>query len=303
MLSALLAVLASVANAAASVLQRKAARRLRGNDATGARMVWTLAHQSPWLGGIAAMLAGFLLQAAALATGPIAQVQPVLVLELGFTLVLSSLVFRSRLRWREWSAVLGMSAGLALLLVGLSPSGGDTRSAPAVGWVIGSVLTLALVGVLVLAGHRYHNARRAEYLGIATGVVFGYTAVLVAGMTAAYADGFVGVFEAWQTYAVVVSGPAGFFVLQHALRAGRLVASQPGMTLANPLVAIVWGVAVFGEQPRSGGWVVADVAGAALIAAFTVVLARSPLLQDDDKSDETDEAVPDRPPAARSQGR
>lgn len=290
MLSALLAVLASMANAAASVLQRMAARRLRGSDAAGIRMVWRLAHQAPWLGGIGAMLCGFLLQAAALATGPIAQVQPVLVLELGFTLLLSGMVLHTRgLRWREWSAVVGMSAGLALLLVGLSPSGGDTRSAAAFGWIVGSVLTLALVGVLVVVVHRYHNARRAEYLGIATGVMFGYTAVLVAGMTAAYADGFGGVFEAWQTYAVIVCGPAGFFLLQQALRAGRLVASQPGMTLADPLVAIAWGVAVFGEQPRSGGWVVADVVGAALIAAFTVVLARSPLLHDNHEGEPTPE--------------
>jgi drug/metabolite transporter (DMT)-like permease len=299
MLSVLFAVLASVANAAASVLQRKGARRLRGNEAAGLAMVWRLTHELPWLGGIGAMLCGFVLQAAALATGPIAQVQPVLVLELGFTLVLSSLVFRSRLGWREWSSVLGMSVGLALLLVGLSPKGGDTRSVPAFGWIIGSAITLALVGALVLAGHRYHNARRAEYLGIATGVMFGYTAVLVAGMTAAYADGFVGVFEAWQTYAIIVVGPAGFFLLQQALRAGRLVASQPGMTLADPLVAIAWGVVVFGEQPRSGGWVAADVAGAGLIAVFTVVLARSPLLHDDHGEEEES---PERPAPVRSRG-
>jgi hypothetical protein len=190
-------------------------------------------------------------------------------------------VFRSPLHRREWSAVIGMSVGLALLLLGLAPTGGNTRAAPALTWIIGTALTLAVVVLLVLAGHHYHHSRRAEYFGIATGILFGFTAVLVAGMTAAFADGFRGVFTAWQTYAVLAVGPAGFFLLQHALRAGRLVASQPGMTLADPLVAIVWGIVAFGEQPRGGPWIVADFAGAALIAGFTVVLAKSPLLRDD----------------------
>jgi len=49
------------------------------------------------------------------------------------------------------------------------------------------------------------------------------------------------VFTAWWTYLLIVSVPVGFFLLQSALQAGRLVASQPGITLANPLVAAVWG--------------------------------------------------------------
>jgi drug/metabolite transporter (DMT)-like permease len=294
-LSVLCAVLAAAANAAASVLQRKAARRGGPSDVGAVRMLLGLLRQGVWVGGIGCMLGGFLLQAAALATGPIALVQPVLVIELSFTLVLSGLVFRTRLHGREWTAVLGMSAGLALLLLGLAPSGGDPVRATGPTWLIGCVITLGVVGLLVGAGHRARNSRRAEFLGAATGVMFGFTAVLVAGITAVYGrTGFVGVFTAWQTYALVVFGPAGFFLLQYALRAGRLVASQPGMTLANPLVAIGWGVTAFGEQAQTGGWVIADVLGALLIGGCTVLLARSPLLHDDDDDDDdaAEEPVP-----------
>ena len=136
-----------------------------------------------------------------------------------------------------------------------------------------------VVVALVITGLRHRYAHRAAYLGVATGVTFGFTAALVAGMTAAFSGGFGGVFTAWQTYGVVLIGPAGFFLLQSALGAGRLVASQPGMTLANPLVAIGWGVAVFGEDVRGGGWIVADVLSTGVIAACTVALTRSPLLQ------------------------
>src|SRR5205085_939039 len=74
MLSVALAVLAALGNAAASVLQRKADREEPEGQATGLALLWHLVHRPPWLGGIAAMIVAFLLQAAALATGAIALV-------------------------------------------------------------------------------------------------------------------------------------------------------------------------------------------------------------------------------------
>jgi hypothetical protein len=79
---------------------------------------------------------------------------------------------------------------------------------------------------------------------------------------------------------VLVLGPAGFVLLQNALRAGRLVASQPGMTLANPLVAVGWGVTAFGERVNTAGWLVLAGFGAGLMVTSTITLARSPALAD-----------------------
>ena len=128
-LSIVLAVLAAAANATASVLQRKGNRRQRDDGSLSPRVVWDLLHEPVWLGGVSAILTGFLLQAAALATGPIALVQPILVVELAFTLLLSSRVFHSQLHTREWVAVAGMSAGVAVLLVALGAHGGDAHRA------------------------------------------------------------------------------------------------------------------------------------------------------------------------------
>lgn len=294
-LSVVLAVLAAMANATASVLQRKAARRQPEDDALSVRILWDLAHQPVWIGGITAIVVGFAFQAAALATGPILLIQPILVVELAFTLVLSGFVFRSRLQAREWTAVAGMSVGVALLLVAFAPGGGDPRQASALAWALGCGVTVAVVGTLVLLGYRARHARRAAFLGIATGVWFGFTAALVAGMTAAFEAGFGEAMRSWQTWSLLVVGPLGFVLLQNALRAARLVASQPGLTLANPLAAVGWGVAVFGEQVRDGAWIIAQVGGAALIAGCTVLLARSPLLQgsEGDTESETGSAPDD----------
>ncbi|PZS37614.1 MAG: hypothetical protein DLM62_18240 [Pseudonocardiales bacterium] len=278
-LSVGLAVLASAANAAASVLQRKADRE-QPQGRSGPALIWDLAHQPAWIAGIAAIIVGFCLQAGALATGPIALVQPILVLELGFTLLLAGAVFHSRLHRREWAAVTGMSIGLAVLLFSLQPSGGRPGAASLAAWALATAATLVIIGVLVGLAHRRRDAARAALLGVATGMGFGYTAALVSAITGAYAAHQLrGVFTAWQTYLLIVLGPLFFFLLQRALQAGRLVASQPALTLANPILAFGFGIVVFGEHVRGGGWLALALLGAALIATATVVLARSPMLQ------------------------
>jgi hypothetical protein len=84
---------------------------------------------------------------------------------------------------------------------------------------------------------------------------------------------------AWQTWASVATGVASFYLLQNALAAGRLVAVEPGVTLANPLVATTWGLVVFGESTSGGAALVGAGIGAALVAAGVAVLGGSPALQ------------------------
>jgi drug/metabolite transporter (DMT)-like permease len=280
MLSLVLAVFAALGNAAASVLQRKANRDEPEGEATGLVLLCHLVRRPAWLGGIAVLVVAFLLQAAALSTGAIAIVQPILVLELPFTLLLASMVFHSRLHAREWIAIVGMSAGLAGMLYALQPSGGDPQRASGVSWVIGITASLVVTAVFVVLGYRAEGLRRAAYLGLATGIGFGFIAALIASIGAAYgASGIAGVLQAPQTYLVIVLGPGFFFLLQKALQAGQLVASQPALTLSNPVIAVAFGIVVFGEHVQGGIWLILAFFGAGLIVVCTVMLARSPLLQ------------------------
>ncbi|MGH3322324.1 MAG: DMT family transporter, partial [Streptosporangiaceae bacterium] len=152
MVSVLLAVLAAAANAAASVLQRKATRREPDRKALSLSMIVDLLPQPVWFAGILAILVGFLLQVSALATGRLSEVQPLLVMELPFTLVLSSLVFRSRPHAREWLSAGGMAVGLALFLIGLAPSSGEPLAAPVWAWAAALVVTLAAICLVVWLG-------------------------------------------------------------------------------------------------------------------------------------------------------
>src|SRR5580658_7443000 len=286
MLSYLLAVLAACANATSSVLQRKANREVPKKQNLSPRLIWSLAHQPTWFGGVLAITAGFLLQAAALGNGQLSVVEPILVLELPATLILAGWVFRARLGWREWASVALMAAGLAGVLLALSPSGGQTANVRWYAWLTAIGINLAVAGALVAYGRRgpagrgrsdkAGSARQAAVLGVAAGSAFGLTAALMKGMTGTFAAGIGAVLTHWELYGMIATGVLGMFLLQSALNAGQLIAAQPGLTLSDPIVSILWGVLVFGEQVRTGWFVVLAVAGGLALAA--VVLARSPLL-------------------------
>ena len=154
MLTYLFAVLAACANAISSVLQRKAGRRVPQGENLSLRLIGSLLHQPVWFGGILAVTAGFLLQAAALGNGQLSVVEPVLVLELPFTLLLATRVFHAGLHRREWGAIAAMSAGLAALLYALSPSAGKPADVGWYGWAIGIGINLAFVAAMTVWGRR-----------------------------------------------------------------------------------------------------------------------------------------------------
>jgi drug/metabolite transporter (DMT)-like permease len=248
-------------------------------------------HQPVWFGGVLPVIAGFLLQATALGNGQLSVVEPALVLELPATLVLASRVFRPRLHKREWGSAATMTAGLAGMLYFLSPSTGRTHSIRWYEWLIAIRVNLGVVAPLVAwarrdpAGHGHRvgkgGARRAAVLGVAAGATFGLTAALMKGMTDTYACGFAAQFTSCQLYAMIAAGIGAMFLLQSAMNAGRLISAQPGVTLSDPIVSIAWGVVVFGESTRGGWFIALAVISGLVMAAAVMVLAGSPLLEDD----------------------
>ncbi len=293
MLTYLLAVLAACANATSSVLQRKANRRAPQQQNLSPKLVWNLVHQPVWFGGILAVTAGFLLQATALGNGQLSVVEPVLVLELPATLILASRVFGTRMHRREWRAAALMTAALAGMLYCLSPSAGREQSVRWYAWVAGIGINLAIVAALVAWGRRGPAGRggptgqhgpgstlQAAVLAVAAGATFGLTAALMKGMTRTFSQGITALFTNWPLYAMIVTGVLGMFLLQSAMNAGPLIAAQPGLTLTDPIVSILWGVLVFGERVRGGWFIALAVISGLVMAAAVVMLARSPLLAD-----------------------
>jgi drug/metabolite transporter (DMT)-like permease len=284
----LFAMLAACANAVSSVLQRKADRQVPTGQNLSVELIRSLLHEPAWFGGVLAVIVGFLFQAAALGHGELAVVEPILVIELPITLLIATRVFRAQLCAREWGASGAMAAGLAGLLFGLSPRGGSAQHVHWYSWAAGLTINLAVIAALVAWGRRgpagtgphgrQSSDLQAAVYSVATGAGFGMTAALIKAVTDAFSGGFLSVLSSWELYAMVATGIGSMFLLQSALNAGPLVAVQPGITLTDPIVSILWGVLVFHERVRAGWFLTLTVIGGLVMVGAVLVLARSPLL-------------------------
>ena len=278
LLAVALALLAAVSSATGDLAQRVAAAGATGS-ASEHGLVGRLAHRGVWWAGVGATLLGFTLHLSALSVGAVSAVQPVMTAEMPLALLGFAAVFRRRPPRRDWLAVLAAAVGLVLLVGGLAPTGGNRLTVPGTVWAAGVGATLAVAAGLTLAGRRAEEDVRAGLWGVAGGVGYGLSGVLFAVTSRAFTTG--GLVEAlatWQTWAAVACGMASFLLIQNAFAAGKLLAVEPGLTLANPLVAMIWGLAVFGETTRTGVGLVVAVVGAVLLSVGVVLITRSPLL-------------------------
>jgi drug/metabolite transporter (DMT)-like permease len=275
-LCVLFALLGAASNAAGTVLQRKAALAVPPGDALKPRLMADLVRQPAWLLGICGVVGAALFQALALVAGPLALAQPVFILELPFALLIALPVLHRSLPRSGWSSVACMVAGLVLALASAAPDGGRPQ-APMARWIPALALCLgAMAAAVGSARHRRSGAARAALLGSAAAVGNALTAALMKSAANTFSDdGFTAFLASWQTYGFALCGIAAVFLLENALQAGSIAASQPALTLGDATVSLLLGVLVYSEHIRTGWWTVPELAGVALVTAGTVHLSRS----------------------------
>lgn len=277
----ILGFLAAVSNGAANVAQRSANRDEGTQEQFSLRLIARLVRRPVWLAGIGAVTLSFVLQALGLGFGTLAAVEPLLVLELPVTLIGARYLLHERLNRQAWAGIATMTLATIALIAFLGPTGGNPSDITWWVWLIAIAGNVALVVALfAMAGRTGNMARRSALLGTAAGASFGLAAALTKGMTQQYSHGgLAGIFTSWELYMAFATGFFAMWVLQNAMNAGRLVVAQPGITLADPYVSIIWGAAVFGESMRGGVFVFLAVVSACVMTGATVLLARSPALQ------------------------
>ncbi|MFD4600281.1 DMT family transporter [Streptomyces sp. NPDC058464] len=263
-LAVLFAVLGAVSNAAGTAFQRKAASTVPGRS--GLRLLLVLVRRPAWAIGIAGVTGAAVFQALALVNGPMALVQPLFMLELPFALLIAVPLMHRRPSPEGWRTIAVVVAGLALLLAAAAPSGGR-QQASMQRWIPALALTLGAIAVAVLLV-RSSSSPLFRAAALASGAAIGnaLTAALMKSATGRLADGGLGAFlTTWQTYGFALTGIAALLLLENALQAGPLVASQPALTIGDAAVSLLLGVALFDESVRTGWWLLPEVAGAGLI--------------------------------------
>jgi hypothetical protein len=240
------ALLAALGNAL-NVTTQHAASISSPKKTTGWRLVVYLFRNPLWLFGWIALAGAFIFQALALDVGQMSVVQPLLVVELVFALVLRRTWLRQQIRPVTWWAAVATCASLAVFLATSEPQGGHSFP-DSHAWIAASATVAGSAAVLALLGTRGPAARRAALLGTATGAMWALVATFIKTMTQTLSQfGVAGLFAHWPVYALAVAGLATEVLQQATLHAGPLSVSQPFLVIVDPIVSIALSVWIFDE--------------------------------------------------------
>jgi drug/metabolite transporter (DMT)-like permease len=278
-----LALLAGLSYAGAAVLQQRVASAQPPELSLSPRLLLAVVRRPLWLLGIAFDVGGYLFEAAALHGASVALVGPLMVTGLLWALPFSTIGTGQRVTRRELVPALAVVVGLALFVQVGSPSG-NRSTASAAAWIAVGVIVAGIAGPLVVLARRTLGSRRALYLGVATGVVYSFTAVLTKATVDLLDDGIGALFTHWQLYVLLAVSFVGLLLNQSAFQAGHVAASLPAISVVNPFLASIFGITMFGEHLDAHGPLAVSVTVIAIAAMIigTITLARSPLVAHDD---------------------
>jgi drug/metabolite transporter (DMT)-like permease len=242
----------------------------------GWRLVAYLVRQPLWLLGAVAAVGSFAFQALALHNGQLSVVQPILVTELVFVLVLRRVWIRQDVARAAWAAVFVVCAALAVFLTVAEPTGG--HPAPETSeWLSAMSVFGGIIAVLAVLGRRGSPARRAAVFAMAAALTWALMATFIKAATETLAMfGIGGMLTRWPVYALAAAAVVGALLEQAALHVGPLSVSQPVLVIIDPFASIALSVWLFDEHfTDSPAKIVIAVLAFTVMAAGITVLSRT----------------------------
>ena len=286
-----LGIAAAVFLAIGFVLQQRAAADAPADDMLSPRILLDLVCRPLWLAGIASMIVGQLLGAAALRFGDLTVVEPLLAANVLFALPLAASLRRQHLGVREWVGALALALGLGGFVYAAAPAGGSTLTLPWPNWAVSAGAIVAIAAGLVAVGKRLPFAREATFLAAAAGCLYGLQDALT--RKALNAHGITDILTDWPPYLLLGVAVAGLTLAQSAFRAAPLAASLPAITIAEPLTGIAFGAGVYSESIRLSGWpLLGEAAALVLMVVGVWLVASSPLVTGGPRPPTYDEQEP-----------
>jgi len=281
----LFALLTAFSNAVNVVTQHKASISAPKRS-KGWRFAIYLFRNPLWLFGWVALVAAFVFQALALHNGPISVVQPLLVSELVFALVLRWLWIHQAIKPVTWWSAGVTCAALAAFIAVAEPSGGSTVPTSRV-WVSAAAAIVGCVAVTAALGWFWRGSagRRAALLGASASMLWAFVATLIKATTDTLTQfGVSGMFTHWPVYALAAAGLTAEILNQVALHVGPLSVSQPFIVIVDPIVSIALSVWIYGEtfSPNTARLAIGAMSFAVMCGAVVVSTRTAPATMDPD---------------------
>jgi hypothetical protein len=257
-----------------SVAEQRSTKRVKEERTGSPKILVDLVRQPLWDIAIVGTIIGFALQVVALKYAPLAVVEPILVFDLVFAVLIAAYLRRS--------ADPVMLAGVGACVVGVAgflaiarPTAGTgtVGLAEAIWLAIGAV---AAVSICLVVGQSSETLRPLG-MALATGVCYGLSAFLIKLVTSeASHGGFGHVLTNWPIYALAIAGPVGFVLNQDAFQSGTFIAPVMAIIVASdPLISIALAYALLEEKVRSSPAAIAgEIICLILMVAGIVEIAR-----------------------------
>lgn len=298
-----LAVVAAVCFASAAFLQQgSVARDVTGQGGPGAAgaghvglaALRRLARQPRWLGGWVLIGGGTLLHVSALLLAPIGVVQPVGILAVPIGVALAARAARAHPSAPVLAGVALAVAGTASFVI-LASTGTASTPEPVTTKGLGAALLVVAVvaGALLLAAQRFSGPLRCVAYASVGAVGYGFGSSMIRVMARAVAG-------RTDVVALVLLGGVGMicaismgaWAVQQAYAAGPAPVVTSGLTVGDPVVAILLSAGLLGEAVHHGPGTLAIMIGCAAVAAAGVALLATHQPSGDAPSDRPPRAVP-----------
>jgi len=198
---------------------------------------------------------------------PLFAVQVIIAANLAVTAVFASWLMNSVLTAREWTAVMAVVLGVALLG---SSAGGEGAHRVGVKFEIALVAALAAIALGGVAAARLHANLRTPVLGALAGLGYGVVAVCARILPAFAPHQLI---RSPAAYALAAAGIISFMLYASALDSGSVTVATAAVILVETIPPAIVGVLLLGDTTRPGRAGLA-VAGFVLALVSAIALAR-----------------------------
>lgn len=261
-----------------------------------ARNLLRLLRDPVWVAAVLGDFLGFVLNAAALAAGPVVIIQPLVVLMLPIALIVGWLLGGPRPSRMDFVSSLAIVAGLSgfLIMIG-TPGAGHAPKARYFALTV--LIVLSIGAVVALAVRSRGPVVRGVVYGAVAGMFFGTLGVFVDGLSDVVVNrGWTGLVTTGRgvipLIGIALLGLCGIVLTQVSFQVGQLAATLPANSAMDPFTAVLIGALLLHEHiPLS----VAHLIGYALCLTV-VVLGAIQLARD------TVAVTPDRGPTHEHSG-
>jgi drug/metabolite transporter (DMT)-like permease len=264
------ALAAAVLYGAGAAVEQRQAATIPESSAGRPGLLIRLARQPLWLAGMAVQVGGFAAHAVALRSGPLANVQMLVALELVVAVVAVRFWSGKPLSRASWAAALAVVAAIAMFLAATSVGHdhGHLAARPGHDMAAGLGAVVSAGGALVAAvvGLRRTGQSRAVLLALAAGLADACSAVVTLAFSHVVSHGPAALATSWTVYALIVVGAGNVLLTQTAYQTGRPMVTLPIISATAPVASVAIGIGLLGETPRTG------LAGG-IIAGFAVIVA------------------------------